>query len=238
MLLSDQQTTGQVRQAVSNVQQASVNLNHVTVQAQQLMADVQSRNLPAKIDDTMVHARDASAQIDQVSHRVNATVTDALAPDSSGVSAGENLRDTMSNVNLATANLADDTEALKHGFLFRGFFKKRGFYSLNDLTPEGYRSSAYFQGPRNQRFWIGGTDGFTTDAKGAEILSDAGKQQIDQIIGSAKDSIVMQPLVVEGYSDDTDAARQITLSSQRALLVEHYLVQRFHLHASDIGVLP
>ena len=124
MLLSDQQTAGQVKQAVANVQQASANLQQVTVQAQQLMTDVQSRNLPAKIDDTMVNVRDASEQISQASHKVNATVTDALAPDSSGVSAAENLRDTLSNVNRSTANLADDTEALKHGFLFRGFFKK------------------------------------------------------------------------------------------------------------------
>ena len=237
MLLSDPQTADHVKQAVSNVQQASVNLNQVSAQVQQLMTDVQSRNLPAKIDDTMVNARDASAQIDQVSHKVNATVTDALAQDSSGVSAGENLRDTLSNVNRTTANLSDDTEALKHEFFFRGFFKKRGFYSLNDMTPDGYRRSTYFQSPHNQRFWIAGTEAFIADAKGAEILSDAGKQQINQIIGGIKDSIVMQPIIVEGYSNDPDPARQITLSSQRALMVDHYLIEHFHLHSNDIGVV-
>jgi phospholipid/cholesterol/gamma-HCH transport system substrate-binding protein len=237
MLMSDRQTADKVKLAVANVQQASVNLNQVSVQAQQLMTDVQSRNLPAKIDDTMVNARDASAQMSQVSHKVNATVTDALAPDSFGVSAAENLRDTLSNVNRTTANLADDTEALKHEFFFRGFFKKRGFYGLNDLTPAGYRSSTFFQNPRNQRFWISGAEAFTTDSKGAEVLSDGGKQQIDQIVGSAKDSIVMQPMIVEGYSNDADAARQITLSSRRALLIDHYLVQHFHLHSNDIGVV-
>ena len=237
LLLSDQQTAGQVKQAVANVQQASANLQQVTVQAQQLMTDVQSRNLPAKIDDTMVNVRDASEQISKASHKVNATVTDALAPDSSGVSAAENLRDTLSNVNRSTANLADDTEALKHGFLFRGFFKKRGFYSMNDLTPDGYRGSAYFQSPRNKRFWISASEAFITDAKGVEILSDAGKQQIDQIVGNVKDSILMQPIIVEGYSNDAEAGTQMTLSSERALLVDHYLVQHFHLHANDIGVV-
>ena len=237
MLLSDQQMAGQVKQAVANVQQASANLQQVTVQAQQLMTDVQSRNLPAKIDETMVNARDASAQINQASHKVNATLTEALAPDSSGASAAENLRDTLSNVNRTTANLSDDTEALKHGFLFRGFFKKRGFYSLNDLTPDGYRSSAYFQSPRNERIWISGTEAFITDAKGVETLSDAGKQQIDQIVGNIKDSILMEPIIVEGYSNDADAATQMTHSSQRALLVDHYLLQHFHLHSNDIGVV-
>ncbi len=68
-------------------------------------------------------------------------------------------------------------------------------------------------------------------------MSDAGKKQIDQVVGSVKDSIVLQPIVVEGYSNDADAAAQITLSNQRAILVEHYLVQRFRLHANDIGVV-
>ncbi len=237
MLLGDQQTADHVKQAVSSVQKASVNLQQVTVQAQQLMTDVQSRDLPAKIDDTMVNARDASSQINELSQKVNATVKEALAPDSSGASAGENLRDTLSNINRSTANLADDTEALKHGFLFRGFFKKRGFYSLNDLTPDGYRSSAYFQSPHNKRFWMSGTEAFLTDAKGIQVLSDAGKQQIDQIVGNVKDSILIQPIIVEGYSNDADAATQMTLSSERALLVDHYLVQHFHLHSNDIGVV-
>ncbi len=237
MLLSDRQTAGQVKQAVANVQQASTNLTQVSVQAQQLMTDVQSRNLPAKIDDTIVNARYASQQINQVAHTVSTTVTDALAADSSGVSAADNIRDTLSNVNLTTANLADDTEALKHGFLFRGFFKKRGFYSLSDLTPDSYRSNAYFQDPRNQRFWIDGAEAFSVDAGGHDILSDAGRQQVDQIIGSLKDVIVMQPIIVEGYSSADDASTQITLSSKRALLIEHYLKQRFHLHSNNIGVV-
>ena len=47
----------------------------------------------------------------------------------------------------------------------------------------------------------------------------------------------MQPIIVEGYSNDADAATQMTLSSDRALLVDHYLVQHFHLHSNDIGVV-
>jgi len=32
-------------------------------------------------------------------------------------------------------SLAENTEALKHNFLVRGFFKKRGYYSLDRPTP-------------------------------------------------------------------------------------------------------
>jgi hypothetical protein len=37
------------------------------------------------------------------------------------------------HVNEATANLQDDTEALKHNFLLRGFFKKRGYEDAAEL---------------------------------------------------------------------------------------------------------
>jgi hypothetical protein len=38
------------------------------------------------------------------------------------------------HVNEAARNLQDDTEALKHNFLLRGFFKKRG-YEARTIAP-------------------------------------------------------------------------------------------------------
>jgi phospholipid/cholesterol/gamma-HCH transport system substrate-binding protein len=122
VILSDQQAAAQLKQTVANAQQASDHINQLTVHAGQLLDDVQSRNLPAKIDETVVNARHASAQLDQVSRQVNGTMNEALGPDLSGDNAGVNLRETLSNVNLTSANAADDTEALKHEFFFRGFF--------------------------------------------------------------------------------------------------------------------
>jgi phospholipid/cholesterol/gamma-HCH transport system substrate-binding protein len=110
--------------------------------------------------------------------------------------------ETLPDVNLATANLADDTEALKHEFLFRGFFKKRGFYSLSELTPEEYRADSLFQNARNERFWLG-PESFTQDQNGTQLLSSEGQAQIDRTVGSAKDEITDRPIVVEGYSTDS-----------------------------------
>src|ERR1700683_4472940 len=96
----------------------------------------------------------------------------------------------LSNINLATANMADDTEALKHEFFFRGFFKKRGYYSLKNLTPDQYRSNPYFNSQRNRRTWLNAADAFGKDSNGTEVLSAAGEQEIDQVIGTAKDSVI------------------------------------------------
>jgi phospholipid/cholesterol/gamma-HCH transport system substrate-binding protein len=238
MLLTDQQTANKVKEAVGSAQQAAANLNQVTVQAKQVMADFQSRDLFGKTEATLNNTKDASRQIAQASQKVNLTLNDALGPDRSGENAAQNIRETFSNVNLATANMADDTEALKHEFFFRGFFKKRGYYSLKDLTPDQYRSNAYFNSQRNQRSWLNAADAFGKDSNGGEVLSAAGKQEIDQIIGAAKDTVIRQAIVVEGYSNQPSAADEMVTSRSRSLMVAHYLEKRFHLSAKNIGVMP
>ena len=133
-------TAFKLKQTVANAEQASANVKQMSFQAGQVVTDIQSRKLPAKLDDTVATARHAAQQIDEASQKVNTTLDGALGPDHLGENAAENIRESLSNVNQATANLADDTEALKHEFFFRGFFKKRGYYSLAELTPDQYRT--------------------------------------------------------------------------------------------------
>jgi phospholipid/cholesterol/gamma-HCH transport system substrate-binding protein len=238
MLLNDQQTATAAKSAVGNVQQAAANLNQVTVQAKQVMADLQSRDLFGKAEATLNNAKDASRHLSRASEQVSLTLTDALGPDRSGENAGQNIRETLSNVNLATANMADDTEALKHEFFFRGFFKKRGYYSLKELTPDQYRSNSYFNSQKNRRAWLNAADAFGKDSNGNEVLSAEGKQEIDQVIDTTKDSVIDQPIIVEGYSNQASAATEMATAWSRSLIIAHYLEKRFHLSAKNIGVIP
>src|SRR5580658_2995890 len=238
MLLNDQQTATAAKSAVGNVQQAAANLNQVTVQAKQVMADLQSRDLFGKAEATLNNTKDASRHLSRASEQVSLTLTDALGPDRSGENAGQNIRETLSNVTLATANMADDTEALKHEFFFRGFFKKRGYYSLKELTPDQYRSNSYFNSQKNRRAWLNAADAFGKDSNGNEVLSAEGKQEIDQVIDTTKDSVIDQPIIVEGYSNQASAATEMATAWSRSLIIAHYLEKRFHLSAKNIGVIP
>jgi phospholipid/cholesterol/gamma-HCH transport system substrate-binding protein len=134
--------------------------------------------------------------------------------------------------------MADDTEALKHEFFFRGFFKKRGFYNLKEVTPDQYRGNSYFNSERNRRAWLNAADAFAKDSNGNEVLSAAGEQEIDQVIGTAKDSVIGQQIIVEGYSNQPSAADEMATSRSRSLIVAHYLEKRFHLSAKNIGMMP
>src|SRR5260221_5915514 len=90
MLLNNQQTATAAQNAVGNAQRAAANLNQVTVQAEQVMADFQSRDLFGKAEATLNNTKDASRQLAQTSRQVNLTLADALGPDHSGENAGQN----------------------------------------------------------------------------------------------------------------------------------------------------
>lgn len=139
LLLEDPSTAANIKQAIINTEQASGNLNHASVQVNELLNDFRSRNLFQKTEKTLDNAEDASQQVVEATQKINQTLTGAFGEDQFGQDAGSNLRQSLSNVNRATGNLADDTEALKHEFFFRGFFRKRGYASLDDLSVGDYR---------------------------------------------------------------------------------------------------
>ena len=109
--------------------------------------------------------------------------------------------------------------------------------SLQELTPTQYRANSYFQRASNHRLWLDGAEAFTTNSKGSEILSTTGERQIDRFIGSEKNVIMDEPMVIEGYSEQSVAADQITISTSRSLLAAQYLEKHFRLKSQDIGVI-
>jgi phospholipid/cholesterol/gamma-HCH transport system substrate-binding protein len=74
MLLRDQALAGQIRETVGNVQQASLNLNRVSVQANGLLTDIQSRSFPQKIDESLASVKDTASNFDASSQQIRQTV--------------------------------------------------------------------------------------------------------------------------------------------------------------------
>jgi phospholipid/cholesterol/gamma-HCH transport system substrate-binding protein len=237
MLLRDRAMETQIRGIVSNAQQTTSNLNHASAQADTLVSDFESRRLPQRVDQIMDSVRDTTSNIDQSSVQVRQSLTTALGPDSKGIDAAQNINDSLSNLNAATGNMSDDTEALKHNFFFRSFFRGRGYYNLTSIPPEDYRRDRLFASPANYRAWLSASDLFATDNNNVETLSPKGKQLLDNSIAQYGESLLGRPLVIEGYSNAADAAQQIALSYSRAIMVRHYLEIRFHLDAKNVGVI-
>jgi phospholipid/cholesterol/gamma-HCH transport system substrate-binding protein len=238
MLLKDEKMTGQIRETMSNVQSTTSNLNEASGRVNSLVADVQQRELPQKLDDTMTQIRSASTRADATIQQVQQSLTQALGPDSNGVTAGQNVSEALTNVNVATGNMAEDTEALKHNFFFKGFFNLRGYYTLGSLSPEEYRHSKLFGSMQNPRAWLQGDALFQHGAHGTEELSPDGKHAIDAAVASFGDVIFTHPIVIEGYSDAAASADALSWSYARAQLVRNYLEARYPFTTKNVGVMP
>lgn len=237
MLLQDEVAADNIRQAIAQTKEATANLNRVSAQAHSLISDLQSRQLPQQIDDTMHSMKSAAANIDDSTKQIHHTIAEVSEEDEQGMSAGANIRESLSNTNTATANLAAETEALKHNFLVRGFFRRRGYYDLVHLSPDTYRKDKLFINPEDNRVWIPASGLFEKTADGKEVISLAGQRLLSTWLAGSGDAALGQPIVVEGYSNVTDVADQLTYSRHRAILVRQYLYTHFQIDETNVGAV-
>ena len=74
------------------------------------------------------------------------------------------------------ADLAENTEALKRNFFFRGFFNRRGYFDLDDVSVEEYRQGALETGDRRVlRDLAVRRRPLRADANGRERLTEGGR---------------------------------------------------------------
>jgi phospholipid/cholesterol/gamma-HCH transport system substrate-binding protein len=236
LLLEDPATATDVRQSIANVRQTTEKLNNTSTRVDNLLADVQNRQLVPKIDDTLTSAKVAAQNLDQTTDQINTTLKSAFAQDQYGQDAGTNLQQSLTNLNQASGNLTDDTEALKHEFFFKGFFKHRGYDNLDDLPAEQYRSGQIFKSLPETREWIDAGSLFTTNQSGEEVLSPNGRQNIDQAVGELKE-IYDKPLIIEGYASSGSPSDELVQSRRRATLVQTYLQLHFHIQPKNTGIV-
>jgi len=237
MLLRDQALASQIRQTVTNVQQASASLSQVSSQANGLISDIQSRHFPQKIDETMTVANSALSNLDAGAKQIQQTIAEATTPDENGLTAGVNIRESLSNANTATTNMADGTEALKHNFLLRGFFRRRGYYDLAHLSADKYRKDPAFTASENRRVWLSGAELFQHSSNGGEELSAHGKALLADSLAQYGESVVASPIIIEGYSDSTSFADQLAIARSRSIAVRQYLQNHFQLNPANLGAV-
>jgi hypothetical protein len=90
------------------------------------------------------------------------------------------MRVTLSQAREATADLADNMEAMKHNFLLRGFFNRRGYFDLDAISPADYRKGVLENGKRKaMRIWLGADVLFAPGPDGTEVLTDGGRARLD-----------------------------------------------------------
>ncbi len=194
-----------------------------------LMQD--ARNLFQTTGTTLESAGHVADHMDQA-------LSTFLTPQSDGKNGAVHLNETVASAQRAMTNLADDTEAMKHNFFLRGFFKKRGFYDLSNLTPDQYRDSKFVKDHSAMRVWLSSGQVFSSPAQSTEELSAKGRKEVDQAMAAFVPDLPNRPIVVEGYSEHGSADERFRLSQQYARTVQHYLKARFKLAENMVGAIP
>ena len=149
------------------------------------------------------------------------------------------VQQTLASARDAMADLAENTEALKRNFFFRGFFNKRGYFDLDDVSVQQYRQGGLETKERRVlRIWVKSSVLFETDANGEERLTDDGRARLDSAMSQFIRYPRNSPFVVEGYAPGATGDRQFLLSRKRAQLVRDYIVGKFGLDPTFVAVMP
>ena len=109
------------------------------------------------------------------------------------------------------ADLAENTEALKRNFFFRGFFNNRGYFDLDDVSVQEYRQGALETKDRRVlRIWVRRDRALRTGRRTARNGSPTdGKARLDSAMAEFVKYPRTSPLVVEGYAHGGDRGRAI-----------------------------
>ncbi len=184
-------------------------------------------------------ARETAATMQAVrqsAEHVEELVAGLQAPESAAQQLLVDAGDAVTYARNAMADLAENTEAMKRNWLFRGFFSERGFYNLDELTVDDYRVLLRDDRYTPLRIWLDADVLFAADDPAQ--LGAGAERRIEEAMGELLQYPRNSPLVVEGYATGGNEAEQYLAASARAALVHNYLTRTFRRSAELTGTMP
>jgi phospholipid/cholesterol/gamma-HCH transport system substrate-binding protein len=224
------------------------NGSRISADTQRMMASIRAgEGTIGKLinDDTLyVRAREIAdetknvmANVRQVSDEARRAIADFRSKDGPAQGLFADMRVTLTQAREATADLADNMEAMKHNILLRGFFNRRGYFDLDAISPAQYRSGVLENGKRKaMRIWLSSPVLFE-EGPGGEVLSAEGRARIDSAMSTYLRYVPANPMVVEGYSREGTVGDQYRVARQRAGMIREYLIGRYGLTPQNTGYI-
>ena len=191
----------------------------------------QVRDIADQAQRVMVNVRD-------VTNEARSAIADFRSQDGPTQGLMSDMRMTLTQAREATGDLADNMEALKRNFLLRGFFNRRGYFDLDDISPAEYRNGVLENGNRKaMRIWLSSDVLFERGPDGVERLSDGGRVRLESAMATYLKYLPSNPLVVEGYATTGSAGERYRTARIRSGIVREYLLGRFELLPQHTGYI-
>jgi phospholipid/cholesterol/gamma-HCH transport system substrate-binding protein len=230
-LVNDDAIYNSVSGSSREVQRLLENMRQTSTDVKEMIARFKASDIPDDLENAVKNVSESTERIKVM-----------VATFQPGVGGGEglagDLRATLGGAREAMGDLAENLEALKHGFFFRGFFKDRGFYDLGSLSPAEYQSKEFEKNVKKEREWVQNDYLFAVDSSGAEVLSDSGKKKLDSMMANFLRFTSDRAVIVEGYAVGGTVDEQFVISRERAMKVRDYLIKKFALSSDYVGAMP
>lgn len=183
-------------------------------------------------------AQTLMANVREISDEARRAISDFRSKEGPAQGLLGDMRVTLGQTREAVSDLADNMEALKHNFLLRGFFNRRGYFDLDAISPADYRSGVLENGRRKAaRIWLSSDVLFERRPDGTELLTDDGKARLDSAMATYLIYLPANPIVVEGYAEGLTTSDRFRLARQRAGTVREYLMGRYALAPQATGFI-
>lgn len=186
------------------------------------------------------NAEAVSLETREAVQQARATIERIQVKDGDVAALAANLKETLDDARAAMNDLGDNMEALKRNFLLRGYFNRRGYFDLADISPAEYRKGTLTSDGRRRvlRIWLRDAVVFTRGAGGREQLTEDGKARLDSAIAPYLSQLPDGVLMVEGYAQEGSRTEQHLTSRTRASIVREYLLEKFGLRPDATGLMP
>jgi len=180
--------------------------------------------------EVTAHLNSVSAKIDSGQGTVGALVNDKQLYSNLEQTTAV-LHETMIKAKAGVTDFQENMEALKHNFLLKGYFKRRGYEDSGDLAAN--RIIGLPQGAPIKMFTYTGKQLFdardSAQLKNQKSLNVAGEFLAQNQFGLA---VVVASVGMEG-----DTSKQLVLTEGRAMVVRKYLVENYGFDDTQLKTL-
>jgi phospholipid/cholesterol/gamma-HCH transport system substrate-binding protein len=230
-LFNDEGLADSAARSFHDFEKAAGNTREVSQQLTHILSEFRDRKILEEMEQTAKNVR-------QLTEHAKEAIADFQAEGKRGEGLTADLRRTVTDAREAMSDMAENMEALKRSFFFRGFFKTRGFYDLDNLAVAEYREGKFAKNKLRKQAWIHESELFANTSGGSEKLSIPGKERLNAVMAEFQAFLRNSAVIVEGYSGKGSPGEQFLRSTDRAFLVRDYLVEKFRLDPNYVGTMP
>ncbi|MBI4475963.1 MAG: MCE family protein [Acidobacteria bacterium] len=201
---------------------------------------LRAQRIAEQAEEIAKNIREATIEFKDLGRQGKEAISGFRSEQGQITGAAADLRLTLRAARETLEDLSDNSEALKRNWFFRGFFRDRGFFDLDRISPAEYRQGVLESRTRTaSRVWLAAGDLFEPAAPPDNpVLSATGAARVDAALA---DFLQYRPgaiLIVEGYATAGLSNEQYLVSKRRAQVVSDYLVQKFDLESRFVGAMP